>query len=116
MSNRSANKADTEIGRRLRLLRIERGLSQDELGSQLGISFQQVQKYEKGTNRMSAGRLAEVAKILKTSPHDLIGWESKIAVAPIDVETYKLARAFEELKDEWKGPVRLLINAMMRVS
>lgn len=115
-NKRSPNSADQEVGRRIRLLRVERGFSQEDLGEQLGISFQQVQKYEKGANRLSVGRLADIAKLLKTTPHELMGWDSKIAVLPIDVDTYKLARAFTDLRDDWKGPVRLLINAMMRVS
>lgn len=50
---------------RIRTLRLERGLSQAELGTMLGISFQQIQKYEKGVNRVSAGRLHRVAEVLQ---------------------------------------------------
>ncbi len=56
---------DISIGKRIRHRRISMGLSQKELGSQLGVSFQQIQKYEKGFNRVSAGRLQEIANILK---------------------------------------------------
>ena len=55
---------DAVIGRQIRRLREAHGMSQAELGGRLGISFQQVQKYERGTNRISAGRLFEVAQIL----------------------------------------------------
>jgi transcriptional regulator with XRE-family HTH domain len=113
--SRGPNTVDTEVGRRVRMLRIERGLSQDSMGEHIGVSFQQIQKYEKGTNRLSVGRLSAVAKLLKTTPHDLMGWDSKTNVIPIDIKTYQLARDFLKLRDEWKGPVRLLINAMMRV-
>ncbi|WP_425277472.1 helix-turn-helix domain-containing protein, partial [Bartonella queenslandensis] len=53
------------IGKRIRHRRISMGLSQKELGSHLGVSFQQIQKYEKGLNRVSAGRLQEIANRLE---------------------------------------------------
>lgn len=62
---RSAVRADEVIGQKIRLRRVEIKLSQDELGKALGVSFQQVQKYEKGVNRVGAARLAEIARVLK---------------------------------------------------
>jgi transcriptional regulator with XRE-family HTH domain len=56
--------ADLQVGRRVRLRRLEMGVSQQKLGEHLGMSFQQVQKYEKGTNRISASRLQQIAKFL----------------------------------------------------
>jgi transcriptional regulator with XRE-family HTH domain len=56
--------ADREMGRRLRLIRIERGMSQTSLGERVGITFQQIQKYENGSNRISAARLKEFSEIL----------------------------------------------------
>jgi len=56
---------DIEVGRRIRARRLARHMSQMELADQLGLTFQQVQKYEKGTNRVSAGRLKRIAKILE---------------------------------------------------
>jgi transcriptional regulator with XRE-family HTH domain len=58
----SAN--DFEIGRRIKLRRLEIGMSQESLGKALALTFQQIQKYEKGTNRVGSGRLQEIAKIL----------------------------------------------------
>lgn len=58
------NAIDVEVGRRIRMRRALRGLSQGGLASRLGISFQQVQKYEKGTNRVGASRLQAIAEIL----------------------------------------------------
>jgi len=65
MKQRSAGKPDIELGKRIRLRRVEQKISQAELGEKLGVSFQQVQKYEKGVNRVGAGRLQQVAKILE---------------------------------------------------
>lgn len=55
---------DGVIGQKIRIRRIEMGISQAELGKPLGVSFQQIQKYEKGVNRVSAGRLHHIAKLL----------------------------------------------------
>lgn len=61
---RSAQPADAALGRRIRLRRVEQSMSQAELGDKLGVSFQQVQKYEKGVNRVGAVRLTQIADSL----------------------------------------------------
>ncbi len=61
---REATRIDAHVGMRLRLRRIRAGMSQQEVAKLLEVSFQQVQKYEKGTNRISAGRLYILARIL----------------------------------------------------
>jgi len=63
---RRAGAEDLEIGRKIRALRLERGLSQSGLADGIDLTFQQVQKYEKGTNRVSAGRLQRIADMLNT--------------------------------------------------
>ena len=64
---------DVEVGRRIRIQRTVRGISQSTLGRALGITFQQVQKYEKGTNRVGAGRLTRIAKELDVPVGALLG-------------------------------------------
>src|SRR5271155_1431281 len=64
MKQRSAGKPDIELGKRIRLRRVEQRISQAELGDQLGVTFQQVQKYEKGVNRVGAWRLHQIATAL----------------------------------------------------
>lgn len=59
-----ASSVDAHVGRRIRLLRGLRKYSQEKLAKALGITFQQIQKYERGTNRIGAGRLYELAQIL----------------------------------------------------
>lgn len=61
---KQANPIDGQVGNRVRLRRMLIGMSQERLGELLGLTFQQVQKYEKGVNRIGAGRLFEVAHIL----------------------------------------------------
>ena len=63
---RRATADDVAIGQKLRALRLDRGLSQGDLADGIGLTFQQVQKYEKGTNRVSAGRLQRIADLLNT--------------------------------------------------
>jgi transcriptional regulator with XRE-family HTH domain len=60
---RRPNSADTQIGQSIRAHRLIAGMSQSGLAKQLGVSFQQVQKYEKGANRVGAGRLPQIAEI-----------------------------------------------------
>ncbi|CAK02216.1 helix-turn-helix domain-containing protein [Bartonella tribocorum] len=62
---KNSNFVDTSIGARIRHRRISMGLSQKALGNTLGVSFQQIQKYEKGLNRVSAGCLLEIAQKLQ---------------------------------------------------
>jgi transcriptional regulator with XRE-family HTH domain len=64
MTRRGGDPRDAEIGQRVRSLRLQRGLSQTELGNLISVTFQQVQKYEKGANRISAGRLQRIAEVL----------------------------------------------------
>jgi transcriptional regulator with XRE-family HTH domain len=61
---RSANLIDKRLGQRLRARRLEVGLSQERLAELLGLTFQQVQKYEKGVNRIAASRLYDIAGAL----------------------------------------------------
>jgi transcriptional regulator with XRE-family HTH domain len=62
--SKSPQEIDRIVGRNIRVYRLAKGLSQTELADQLGVTFQQVQKYEKGKNRVGAGRLFEISKIL----------------------------------------------------
>jgi transcriptional regulator with XRE-family HTH domain len=64
MIKKEPNPIDVHVGNRVRLRRMLVGLSQEKLGEQLGLTFQQVQKYEKGSNRVSASRLYQIAEIL----------------------------------------------------
>ncbi len=64
-SDRSPNRVDLHVGMRIRLRRRTIGLSQERLAEALGLTFQQVQKYERGVNRVSASKLYEIARILR---------------------------------------------------
>src|ERR1700733_12990057 len=66
-SERRPNPIDCYVGSRIRIRRTLLGLSQEQLGAHLGLTFQQIQKYEKGSNRVGASRLFEIARILNVS-------------------------------------------------
>jgi transcriptional regulator with XRE-family HTH domain len=70
---RRPDNIDVEVGRLVRVQRISRGLSQTELGNQIGVTFQQVQKYESGANRISMGRLTRIGKVLGVDVTYLLG-------------------------------------------
>jgi transcriptional regulator with XRE-family HTH domain len=63
-----SNIVDVYVGARLRMRRTMLGMSQSRLGELLGVTFQQIQKYEKGSNRISASRLQHTARVLEVSP------------------------------------------------
>jgi transcriptional regulator with XRE-family HTH domain len=117
---RSNTITDKEIGLRIRAMRNDQGVSQDELGKLLNVSFQQVQKYEKGTNRISAARLIKIALALNTNPHEILGWDGLAKISgdttEFDTESYKLARIFVQLPDRTKPAIRSLINSLITSS
>jgi transcriptional regulator with XRE-family HTH domain len=64
---RQPDSTDVDVGRLVRVHRMARGMSQTALADQIGVTFQQVQKYESGANRISMGRLTRIAKVLGVS-------------------------------------------------
>jgi transcriptional regulator with XRE-family HTH domain len=72
MSIKSPDRVDVQVGSRIRLLRQGAQMSQTDLAEQLGVTFQQVQKYEKGMNRIGAGRLTKIAAVLGMPVSELL--------------------------------------------
>ena len=107
---KKANPIDAQVGNRVRIRRMLIGMSQEKLGDLLGLTFQQVQKYEKGINRIGAGRLFEIARILDVPVdffYDGVGAASDgpaEASAPVmefvsSNEGLQLSLAFMKIKD-----------------
>jgi transcriptional regulator with XRE-family HTH domain len=71
MSTRMPDPLDAMVGAKIRIFRIHRRISQTDLAEQIGVTFQQVQKYEKGTNRVGASRLSRIAAVLGISVGEL---------------------------------------------
>lgn len=106
MTSAAARKADgfdAEVGARVRLVRRAKGVSQDVLGDAVGITFQQVQKYENGTNRISCSMLKRISERLDVPMAELLG-EAEVRASGVDwtalhePETVELARAFAALR------------------
>jgi transcriptional regulator with XRE-family HTH domain len=62
--SRRADQVDVRVGKRVRAYRLAQGMSQTALGEKVGVTFQQIQKYESGTNRIGSGRLKKIATVL----------------------------------------------------
>jgi len=92
---RQADSVDVDVGRLVRVQRIARGLSQTELATRIGVTFQQVQKYESGANRISMGRLVRIGRVLGVEVTYLLGGSGQAAStqAPNPKEQAKLADA-----------------------
>jgi transcriptional regulator with XRE-family HTH domain len=106
VTKRSPDRLDIEVGRRVRTFRLQKGLSQEKLGAQLGLTFQQVQKYEKGTNRIGAGRLQRIADILKIPVADFFTSHKQGGVAPAELfklldtaAALRLMRAYSRIRE-----------------
>jgi transcriptional regulator with XRE-family HTH domain len=83
MTKKSGNPVDAIVGRNIHHFRNQCGMSQEKLGEALGITFQQIQKYEKGANRVSASALVSIAKALGTGiPALFVGTDAPMAEAP----------------------------------
>jgi transcriptional regulator with XRE-family HTH domain len=107
---KKANPIDGQVGNRVRIRRMLIGMSQEKLGDLLGLTFQQVQKYEKGINRIGAGRLFEIARILDVPidffydgvgpPSDGVG-EARAPVMEFvsSTEGLQLSLAFMKIRD-----------------
>ncbi len=68
MNKKELRAIDEHVGRQLRSVRLSRGLSQEQLATQIDLTFQQLQKYERGANRISASRLFQLSQILEIKP------------------------------------------------
>ena len=98
---RKPSPVDVALGHNVRFWRLARGLSQSHLATRLGITFQQVQKYEAGDNRVSIGRLVKTAAILRIPVGALFeGTEADGALLALisDSRSFRLAHAFAAIK------------------
>jgi transcriptional regulator with XRE-family HTH domain len=104
---------DIAIGARLRVARLAAGMSQSILAKQLGVSFQQIQKYEKGTNRLSGGTVMAVCKALKLEPNYLLGWNSTVKIdEEISVSAIRIALLFNAIDEQYHAPILTLIHSL----
>ena len=107
-SVRSTQPFDEDVCNLLRTQRNRVGLSQDELGKELGVSFQQIQKYERGLNRISFARAAQISAILKVPLDDLAGINGKRLSKAMDTIDFEMLERLGTLEADVK-PVALNI-------
>ena len=124
---KKANLVDVHVGLRIRAARLAAGLSQERLGTALGITFQQVQKYEKGANRVGAGRLSDIARVLavpvsyffeseagEAQPGTLNEGFNDVTVVLSTSEGMRIARALARIGDsELRRRIADLLEAMI---
>ena len=111
MLAKSPNPVDVYVGQRVRMRRIEIRMSQEFLGEQIGLTFQQIQKYEKGTNRIGASRIQQIGKVLKVPASFFFdgapgGWEGEASS--------QTSPALLEVLGTREG--QILINSFVRVT
>jgi transcriptional regulator with XRE-family HTH domain len=124
MPERAINPVDEAVGARIRLLRKRRKMSQQELGTALGVTFQQVQKYENGNNRVSASRLHMDANTLNVPITDLFDGASATGTTSratksvaFDPQALRLAEAFVKISNkELRSSLVDMVEAMARKS
>jgi transcriptional regulator with XRE-family HTH domain len=110
MGTRKANPVDAEVGRRIKLQRLSAGWSQTALGDKVGVTFQQVQKYERGQTRVGASRLTQIAKVLNVPVAEFFetakpaSKRQSFAQSPLDLLSQPLALKLLQLFSEITDP------------
>ncbi len=119
-----SNPLDIALGARIRIRRKSLGLSQDDLAVKVGLTFQQIQKYERGANRVSFSRLVEIARTLKCRVQDLIGdldvegeVSDQVAAEAVQLKetgALELIRAYSSIRSS--GRRRLIVNIALELA
>ncbi len=113
------NIVDSYVGRRLRLLRNQKHVSQKDLADRLGITFQQIQKYEKGLNRLPASRMLAICFALDITPNDLFKDLLTKEFPPKEVFEYseqeiEIIEMLRQLAPPLKSQVRQIVGTLAR--
>ncbi len=125
----ASKSVDRHVGMRLRVLRLNHNMSQSELGDSVGVTFQQIQKYERGANRIGASRLWKLCVIFNAKPNYFfegltsenektedaseyktdVNWSEKL----FDKQNHRLVTAFDRIKNpETRASVLRLVEAL----
>lgn len=114
ISELNAADVDRHVGERIRRRRVMLGLTQEQLGESLGISYQQIQKYETGANRVSAGRLFKISQILElnvSALFDGLGEKIDEDIGSASRHVIELVRSFSKIKDD---KIRASVMSLVR--
>jgi transcriptional regulator with XRE-family HTH domain len=115
-----ADPIDVHVGKQLRVRRSLLGLSQEKLADSIGLTFQQIQKYERGINRISAGRLYKFSKILAV-PVEFFYTGLDVKLPPtghapeLNKDTLEMARYYQAIPKLKRPPVKALLKSMSDV-
>ena len=117
---RSATNDDVDIGMRIRLRRIQLNLSQRKVGKSIGVSSQQIQKYENGTNRIPCGRFLELCRMLDVDPNYLLGWQGQSLkvdeTQTNDALSLRIAQSISLLPSRTRASFHALIRSLGQLS
>lgn len=108
----NSERIDLEVSRNLRTHRVKNHMSQAQLGEKLNVTFQQIQKYEKGSNSVPTGRVRELCQVLGISPNELFGWEGASQYSAPQLSTWatKTALLLDALED---GPMKRTVKQLL---
>ena len=95
MAKRRSSPADKLVGKRIRMLRVERNMSQQKLAAACGVTFQQIQKYENGINRVAVGRLIKIAEAFSVPVETML---SDMGTETISAEPVQFATTVAEAR------------------
>jgi transcriptional regulator with XRE-family HTH domain len=104
---------DKKIGSVIRMRRLKLGLTQADLGNALGVTFQQIQKYENGTNAVASTRISDLCRALEMTPNDLFGVSSKIDgdMSKLSSWTMKIALKLEDASPAMRQAIDAMLDA-----
>ena len=104
---------DKKIGSVIRMRRLKLGLNQTELGDALGVSFQQIQKYENGTNAVASTRISDLCRALEMTPNDLFDVSSKMDgdVLKLSSRTMTIALKLEDASPAMRQAIDAMLDA-----
>jgi transcriptional regulator with XRE-family HTH domain len=103
---------DKKIGSVIRIQRVKLKMSQSELGEALGVTFQQIQKYEQGKNAVASTRIADLCRALEMTPNDLFGVSSKVDgdVSKLTSWTMKVALKLQDASPAMRHAIDAMLN------
>lgn len=115
------NRVDIYVGKKLRLQRMMLGITQKKVGEAIGVTFQQVQKYESGVNRISAGQLYELSQYLNVPvSYFYEGYNNRIniseiaEISPEDNNVSLLVNSYIKLPQTLRGKILLLVKSIVK--
>ncbi len=109
-------KIDLYASQKLRVLRATSGISQAALGREAGLSFQQIQKYERGSNRMSAGRVFQFARLFDVSVRIFFPESDDVPFETIPPATLRFLRCLNRIPPEFHEDVLVMLRMCARIA